>query len=165
MFDIESKHTPSFQFTNVRELMHCFQSWSVDNILIIIIIIIIIITVIIITVQEENTFQYYIGIAGSVAGAGPILKVSNYSLQVLGTHNTHFCFYLSSLKFLYFPLSHAYSDIHIGCKTLHLVTLCKTSNLLNGFSSFRVKRGGRGRFIRRDSNQMVTEAYLPLGNM
>ena len=88
MFDIESKHTSSFQFTNVRELMHCFQSWSVDNILIIIIIIIIIIitiiiiiiiiiTVIIITVQEENTFQYYIGIAGSVAGAGPILRVSN----------------------------------------------------------------------------------------
>ena len=100
-----------------------------------------------------------------MAGAGPILRVSNQSLHVLGTHNTHFCFYLSSLKFLYFPLSHAYSDIHIGCKTLHLVTLCKTSNLINGFSSFRVKRGGRGRFIRRDSNQMVTEAYLPLGNM
>ena len=69
---MESKHTPSFQFTNVRELMHCFQSWSVDNILIIIIIIIIIITV-----EEENTFQYYIGIAGSMAGAGPILRVSN----------------------------------------------------------------------------------------
>ena len=79
MFDIESKHTSSFQFTNVRELMHCFQSWSVDNILIIIIIviIIIIIIIIIITVKEENTFQYYIGIAGSVAGAGPILRVSN----------------------------------------------------------------------------------------
>ena len=71
---MESKHTPSFQFTNVRELMHCFQSWSVDNILILIIIIIIII---IITVEEENTFQYYIGIAGSMAGAGPILRVSN----------------------------------------------------------------------------------------
>ena len=70
---MESKHTASFQFTNVRELMHCFQSWSVDNILILIIIIIIII----ITVEEENTFQYYIGIAGSMAGAGPILRISN----------------------------------------------------------------------------------------
>ena len=69
---MESKHKPSFQFTNVRELMHCFQSWSVDNILILIIIIIIIITV-----EEENTFQYYIGIAGSMAGAGSILRVSN----------------------------------------------------------------------------------------
>ena len=99
-----------------------------------------------------------------MAGAGPILRVSNSRLHLLAMHNTHFYFYLSSLKF-YFPLSHVHSDIHIGCKTLYLLTLCKTSNLHNGFSSFRFKGGGRGRFIRRDSNLMVTEAYLPLGNI
>ena len=46
-----------------------------------------------------------------------------------------------------------------------LLTLCKTSNLHNGFSFLRFKGGGRERFTRRDSNLMVTEAYLPLGNI